>query len=200
MLKGGNLSISPWITLFPYRIVPHRQFQKSQATLPQTKGPNLGTYLDPYHFKQSCISIFSLFMANLDSELQHNQFKHNILAGWIKNNKNKFRRACIGFPHMHLFLFFHQNVHWNNSMNNIREKYACVPHWRWRGKYDQSWYFCEQSILYLGSTHIVEENEQDIKSCKCRLWSLMQSNDDKPIPWDHADLLTASHLLSHLLE
>ena len=41
---------------------------------------------------------------------------------------------------------------------------------------------CKQSILYLGSTHIVEENEQDIKSCKCRLWSLMQSNDDKPIP------------------
>ena len=29
-------------------------------------------------------------MANLDSELEHNQFKHNILARWIKNNKNKF--------------------------------------------------------------------------------------------------------------
>ena len=29
-------------------------------------------------------------MANLDSELEHNQFKHHILARWIKNNKNKF--------------------------------------------------------------------------------------------------------------
>ena len=42
----------------------------------------------------------------------------------------------------------------------------------------------EQSILYLGSTNISEENEQDFKSCKCRFWSLMQSNDDKPVPWE----------------
>ena len=40
----------------------------------------------------------------------------------------------------------------------------------------------EQYILHLGSTDISEENEQDFKSCKCQFWSLMQTNDDKPVP------------------
>ena len=137
-------------------------------------------------------------MANLYSELEHNQFKHHILARWITNNKNKFN---ILFPINKTFLknydkrekqaldsyictflcFFNQHVHWRilwiiqeKSMHVylIETIYRSVENRR-------------NDLFFILEAHISEENEQIIKFCKCRFWSLMQSNNDKSDPWDN---------------
>ena len=136
------------------------------------------------------------------------------------------------FPHMHLFLFCQPTCALENLMNKAtlnfkRKVWISISHWIWGGKYDQCVYFCEQklgffnrlfshrflqkdaeycrnkSILYVGSTNVSEENDQDFKSCKCRFQSSKYIRDDKPAPWEetltylpemwgHAALLTAS--------
>ena len=103
-------------------------FRSCKQPLLQQKDWNLTHFLIHGIFTGLAFLSFP-FMANLYSELEHNQFKHHILARWIKNNKNKFN---ILFPINKTFLknydkrqkqaldsyictflcFFNQQVHW----------------------------------------------------------------------------------------